>query len=138
MVKDQLRTEFKLPKPPHPAAGGSPLQLLGDVSAGTVTISAPKAVLPAIEARAKVLMGLVPAAYGAPVGSAPCGCAGCPWRWGGGGSTAGAGVGAGASPGSSCRNKVAGSPLSTTTFDHRMHLLRQHSSLAEITAKRGT
>ena len=131
-IRDQLRVEFNLPKP---ARGGSPLQLHGDASAGTVTISVPQPLLAPVEARAKLLMGLVPASYGAPMGSAPCGCASCPWRWGGGGSSAGAGAGAG--PSAACRNRVAGRSMTTTTFEERMTLLRQHSSPAEIIAKLG-
>lgn len=39
--------------------------------------------------------------------------------------------------GGTCRNKVLGSTLRSTTFDHRMHLLRQGSCLHEITRDLG-
>lgn len=139
-LQDQLRTEFNLPKPP---VGGSPLRLVGDGKAGTLTISAPRPVIAAVEARAKVLVGLAPAVYAVPPGAPPCGCSSCPWRWGSGAGAAAGGAGAGAGAGGgggggACRNKVKGSTLHRTTFDQRMHLLRLASSAAEITRELGT
>ena len=138
-MQDKLRTEFGLPKP---AVGGSPLKLVGDGKAGTLTICAPQPVIAAVEARAKILLGLAPAVYAVPPGAPLCGCSACPWRWGSGAASTGAGAGAGAGAGSGgggpCRNHVQGSALRGTRFDQRMHLLRQASSVAEITRELGT